>query len=104
MIPFDDQHQAHELLDSIITNDEISNFISQCLNSPGTNTALYSIFASHDIMRNALISQNKYNAEQRVESWHRSLLTAFALGVTIARSFTKLENTWWEEEENEGTV
>ena len=99
MIPFDDQHQAHEILDSVISNDEIGEFISQCLNSPGVDTALYSIFAAHDYQKTQLLDQGKYDGQARVQSWHRSLLTAFAVGVTISRSFTKLENSLWEEDE-----
>ena len=99
MLSQDDQHQAHEILDSVLTNDELGEFISQCLNSPGVDTALYSIFASHNHQKELSLNKNKYNEQVRVESWHRSLLTAFAVGVTISRSFTKLENSLWEEDE-----
>ena len=99
MLSSDEQHQAHEILDSVISNDEIQEFISRCLNSPGVDTALYSIFASHDYQKGLLLERHEYNDQARVESWHRSLLTAFAVGVTISRSFTKLENTFWDEGE-----
>ena len=99
MLSSDEQHQAHEILDSVISNDEIQEFISRCLNSPGVDTALYSIFASHDYQKGLLLERHEYDDQARVESWHRSLLTAFAVGVTISRSFTKLENTFWDEGE-----
>jgi hypothetical protein len=99
MMSDDDQHQAHEILDSVISNDEIQEFIAQCLQSPGVNTALYSIFASHDYHKGLLLERHEYGDQARVESWHRSLLTAFAVGVTISRSFTKLENSLWDEGE-----
>jgi len=96
MFSSDDQHQAHEILDSVINNDELSDFIEQCLKSPGVDTALYSIFASHDYHKGLLLERHEYGDQARVESWHRSLLTAFAIGVTISRSFTKLENSLWD--------
>ena len=98
MTPTDDEHQAQEILSSIVDDDIISEFISNCLNSPGVNRALYSIFACHDYHKEVLFLNGIYDSQARVEAWHRALLTAFAVGVTISRSFTKLENTFWAEE------
>lgn len=93
----DEQRQAYDLLNSVIDSEEVSNFINICTQSPGVDIALYSIFASHDYQRNILMANGSYDSQKRMDSWHRSLLTAFAVGVTISRSITKLEYTLWAE-------
>lgn len=93
----DEQRQAYDLLNSVIDSEEISNFIGTCSKSPGVDVALYSIFASHDMQKNMSIANGSYDSQKRMDSWHRSLMTAFAVGATIARSITKLEQSLWAE-------